>query len=173
MFLFVRREGLRYVCGADSIRYVLSTSDGRVSELRTQLQSLLEAKVQEASAAAAGGGAKKGGKAGAAPTEPVAATGPTDFTGPALTAELCAQVPDGMLRSCLFSQISFDGVCQKKGYVVDSWLKGISAASDVSEALLGQATAAAPADSGHGSATQLTDRLLCIELQVRCPFFIS
>jgi hypothetical protein len=119
----------------------------------------LEAKMQEAAAAAATGSGAKKGKAAAAP-EAVTAAGPPDFSGAALTPELCAQVPDELARSCMFAQINLDGRCQKKGYVVDAWLKGISALSHASEAILGRDSATAQAD------LKLPDRQLWIEFQV-------
>lgn len=153
----VFRAGLRYINTTESIRFVMASTDEKAAATRAEVQSCLEAKMQEAAAAAAAG-AKKG-KAAAAP-EAVAAASPPDFSGAALTPELCAQVPEELARSCIFAQISLDGRCQKKGYVVDAWLKGISAISHAKDAILGQAAAAAQIDP------KLLERQLWIEFQV-------
>lgn len=141
------RNGLQYIDMFSTVRFVfqevrrpgesalkLSPSTLNVDEikdpharLRAELTRILETKLQDQAAASAGG---KGGGAAAkkkdntSSSEAAAAAGSggsVDFTGPALTEELCASIPDDILRECVLLRLNKDPVCVRKGFVLDLW----------------------------------------------------
>lgn len=79
--------------------------------LKTEITHILDTKVAEA--AANSKGKKK--------EEPVVSATPTDYSGAALTEELCGYIPHELLRECLLLRLNTDPKIIKKGYVLDLW----------------------------------------------------
>lgn len=116
--------------------------------LKTELTHILDAKALDLAAAAKGKKKDEG------------SPGETDYSGEALTEELCAALPGLLVRECILLRINTDPKCIKKGYVLDLWKQFFSNLVEYLEMTLGhelgsgeanakELSAAATADSAH------------------------
>lgn len=93
--------------------------------LKSEISHILDAKAVELAAGA------KGKKKDEAPV------GETDYSGDALTEELCACLPTLLVRECVLMRINTDPKCIKKGYVLDVWKRLFSNLVEYLEMTLG------------------------------------
>ena len=98
--------------------------------LKAELMHILDTKSQEL---AAGGG--KGKKKEDTPP------GETDYSGDALTEELCSCIPSLLLRECILLRINTDPTCIKRGFVLDMWKRLFSNLVEYLEMTLGHDSA--------------------------------
>ena len=108
--------------------------------LKSELAHILDAKALEL--AASGGGGGKGKKkeesmGGGGEVEAAGGTA-TDYSGAALTEDLCACIPPLLLRECVHLRLYTDPKCIKKGYVLDLWKRLFSNLLEYLEMYLGQ-----------------------------------
>ena len=107
--------------------------------LKTEIKHILDSKAQELTAASKG---KK---------KEETATEDADYSGDALTEELCSCIPNVLVRECVLMRINNDPKCIKKGYVLDMWKSIFSNLVEYLEVSIGHKEQKTENDDSNGS----------------------